>query len=209
MVELNDVPHINFTIEDYIQEVEEAIKNTSFKDMAVPGTGLPNRITQDRVYDIFEGPVVLELVHLTDAGVSPTALEKVRQNRERQALQDRITHFGTSEGPGLAEGGSGWPLEPYPRKCLKLFLSDGFMELQAIELERLPFELGVTPMGTKVGHTFLNILRRSRIYSQRGFLDPPGKYTHHCRCGLSKERECLGDWWPRLRAAEGTPPEVI
>ena len=41
-------------------------------------------------------------------------------------------------------------LPQYPHKCLKLTLSDGTVELDAIELEPLGLRLGATPMGTKV-----------------------------------------------------------
>lgn len=84
---------------------------------------------------------------MTDIGVSAFRLERVRQEREHTILLDRITQ--TSQASQEVH----WlrpKLEKYPRKRLKLFLTDGFVELQAVELEKLPFELGVTPMGCKV-----------------------------------------------------------
>ena len=148
LVDRNAGLQISYTVSKHLEDVERAIQCSSFKDTAAIGTGLPDRINQERVYDVIEGPVVLELVHMTDVGCPALALERVRQYRENRALQARIDHTASdSEGEGLDWDG---PLQQYPRRCLKLFLSDGIMELQAMELERLPFELGVTPMGTKV-----------------------------------------------------------
>ena len=143
----------------YKQVVDETLRSTSFKDSAAPGTGLPNRINQPKVNDLIEGPITLELVHATDVGVSALQLEKVRQYREHKALMDRVGfHADPSEEqspPGSPrtdwQSATSSSADEYPRKRLKMFLSDGFLELQAIEVERLlPFELGTTPMGTKV-----------------------------------------------------------
>lgn len=121
--------------------------------MAEPGTGLPNRVNKPKVHTTLEKPVVLELVHLTDVGVGAMALERVRQNRERRIFLDQMARTCDSyEAQTLRD--LEWlrpELEEYPRKRLKLFLSDGNTELQAIELERLEgIALGTTPMGTKV-----------------------------------------------------------
>ncbi|TEB25650.1 hypothetical protein FA13DRAFT_1637141, partial [Coprinellus micaceus] len=147
-----------FTLAVYKREVDEAIRSTSFRDSAAPGTGLPNRINQGKVNDFIEGPITLELVHMTDIGVSALRLERVRQYREHRALMDRMGHTVDPPEEQSAPGSprSDWQsaasstADEYPRRRLKMFLSDGFLELQAIEIERLPLELGTTPMGIKV-----------------------------------------------------------
>ncbi|TEB32972.1 hypothetical protein FA13DRAFT_1790048 [Coprinellus micaceus] len=143
----------DFSFPQYGQTVSEALQCSSFRDMAEPGTGLPNRIHQPHVHTTLGGPVVLELVHLTDVGVSAMALENARQRRERRLFLDELACRSDSY-EGQVQRDLEWlkpGLEEYPRKRLKLFLSDGTVEIQAIELERLEgLALGTTPMGTKV-----------------------------------------------------------
>jgi hypothetical protein len=142
----------DFNFYSYREEVFKAILCSSFSHTAVPGTGLPRRVNHSKVHHHLKGPVVLELVHLTDIGVSALKLERVRQDRDRRAYLDRVAQTTSSGGQALREvEWLGPKPEKYPRKCLKLFLSDSALELQAIELEPLPLVLGDTPMGTKVG----------------------------------------------------------
>ncbi|KAJ3545100.1 hypothetical protein NMY22_g2565 [Coprinellus aureogranulatus] len=124
----------SFDSQAFVQEVSAAIGRSSLASITEPGT-------------------VLELVHLTDIGVSALTLEGVRQEREHRIYLDRVAHTSTSEQAKTLRD-LDWlrpRLTPYPRKCLKMFLSDGSVEIQAIETERLcGIELGTTPMGTKV-----------------------------------------------------------
>ncbi|KAJ3528045.1 hypothetical protein NMY22_g9559 [Coprinellus aureogranulatus] len=142
----------DFDIPAYREAVSAAILATSLQDIAQPGTGLRHRINQPKMHTRLPGPMVLEIVHLTDIGVSPYTLERVRQDRERRVYLDRVAHTPTPEGQDLLDMEWMRPaLVNYPRRRLKLFLSDGFVELQAIEIETLPgIDLGDTPMGTKI-----------------------------------------------------------
>jgi RecQ-mediated genome instability protein 1 len=134
------------------QDVSDAIEGSSFRDIAERGSGLPEEITREQTHVSLQNAVVLELVHLTDIGVSAMTLEGVRQDRERSIFLDRVSHISSSQ-EGLSLRELDWlrpDLQAYPRRRLKLFLSDGTTELQAVELERLSnIELGSTPMGTK------------------------------------------------------------
>jgi hypothetical protein len=152
------------------QEISDAIEGSSFAHIAEPGSGLSEWVTRDYAHMVLKGPVVLELVHLSEVGISAMTLEGVRQKREHQIYLDRVAHTSNSqEGRMQRELGRVRPeLEPYPRRRLKLFLSDGNNELQAIELDLLPdLELGTTPMGTKVS-TFVGLVETTG-HTQRGF----------------------------------------
>ncbi|KAJ3533660.1 hypothetical protein NMY22_g7247 [Coprinellus aureogranulatus] len=149
-------PGFPFDFSVFAQEVSTAIGRTPLAKMIEQGTGLPHGINQGNSYTILN-EVVLELVHLTDIGVRALTLEGVRQEREHRIYLDRVAHTSASEQAKTLRDLE-WlrpDLIPYPRKCLKLFLSDGTVELQAIEAERLcGIELGITPMGTKVRSSF-------------------------------------------------------
>lgn len=143
----------DFSFSSYQQCIIEAVQGSSFSDIAEPGTGLPEGINSEKVHISLEKTTVLELVHLTDIGVSALTLEGVRQEREHRLYLDRLARSSScQQGQVLRDYEWLRPrLVPYPRRRLKLFLSDGSIELQAIEFERLSnIELGVTPMGTKV-----------------------------------------------------------
>ena len=126
--------------------------NSEFDKVAEPGTGLPPRITTRTVYTRLMDPMILELVHLTEVGISAFTLDEVREQRDRayrSGLASLMNGEGTSSISNFnrIEGG----LPKYPRKCLKLFLTDGVTELQALECEVLPdLALGETQMGVKV-----------------------------------------------------------
>ena len=141
----------NFTFSQYREAVQKVLLCTSLSETAIPGTGLPERINQSKVNHLLKGPVVLELIHMTDIGISALTLERVRQDRERRMFLDKLEKTPSPEGQALRE--LEWlkpKLDKYPRRRLKLILSDGSLELQAIELETLPFKLGETAMGVKV-----------------------------------------------------------
>lgn len=101
-----------------------------------------------------EGPIILEVTHLTEVGASVFDVEDVRLARrclqweERKAVARSlaVNEAGRSAQPSV-------PLPQYPRDRLKLYLSDGFLELEALESPEhrlLGVALGRTPMGTKV-----------------------------------------------------------
>lgn len=125
--------------------------NTPLAVCTEEGTGFDANLSFSTMCNTIQGPMVLELKHLTDIGISAFQLEKVRYSRDRS--------FHAKLLALAAEGKITMPdnlqevrkrLPQYPRKCLKLVLSDGVRELEAVELEPLNIHLGVTPMGTKV-----------------------------------------------------------
>ncbi|KAJ3538375.1 hypothetical protein NMY22_g5191 [Coprinellus aureogranulatus] len=144
----------NFTFDSsaFAQEVSSAIGRSPLASITEQGTGLPHGINQANCYTSLN-EVVLELVHLTDVGVRALTLEGVRQEREHRIYLDRVARTSSCDQAKTLRDLE-WlrpELTPYPRKCLKMFLSDGNIELQAIEVERLcGIELGITPMGTKI-----------------------------------------------------------
>ncbi|KAJ3524314.1 hypothetical protein NMY22_g11054 [Coprinellus aureogranulatus] len=136
----NDLPN-SPTLEgmaraNHRQYLNEKIHNSRLEDFTVPGTGLQPPVNPRFAYGFVHGPILLEITHVTEIGISALRLEAVRQEREL------IRHQAGLVVPALPR---------FPRRCLKIFFTDGFTELEAIELEPLPnFALGETPMGRKV-----------------------------------------------------------
>lgn len=131
--------------------VTSRIVESRFSEVAVPGTGLLPRIYGGMVYTEINGPVVLELVHLTEVGISAFELDEIREQRDkasRAGLMSLAERGLLPTSTNIANVQATLP--PYPRKCLKLILSDGTTELPALECEALPLELGKTRMGLKV-----------------------------------------------------------
>lgn len=153
---LNDLEYVleidpNQHFEHYGEELKRRILHAKFSDIMKAGTGLPLRIGSPSVHTTLEGPIVLELVHLTDVGVSAFSLEKVRQDRDQTFYLDLLALARARETASqrtLQEIRHSLP--DYPRGVLKLYLSDGSTELQALELKRLPLQLGQSAMGLKV-----------------------------------------------------------
>lgn len=137
--------------EAYIEEVETRILRERFDDIMEYKSGLPPRITQTLMHTTLSGPIVLELVHMNEIGISAFTLDEVRQSRDRhfhQGLLDMVRDRKFAFPSDLKELKEALP--KYPRKTLQLFLTDGTSELEALELRPLPLTLGVTPMGMKV-----------------------------------------------------------
>ena len=115
------------------------------------GTGLPPRVNLPSTITTIEGPIVLELVHMVEVGVSAFTLERVRLDREVEMLS-RFSEAARSGTPpstfDIAKWEASLPL--YPKNSLKLYLTDGEIELEAMELKPLPFNLGCSSIGTKV-----------------------------------------------------------
>lgn len=142
-----------FDYDHIVPRIHEEILNVSLKDIATPETGLTPFINSPTACGTIEGPLVLEIVHITEIGVCAFDLEEVRQERAHIHHQRRISAIrsATRERESQPIQQSVQALPDYPRERLKLVLSDGFIELEAIECGRLPdIVLGETPMGTKV-----------------------------------------------------------
>ncbi|TEB22672.1 hypothetical protein FA13DRAFT_1641002 [Coprinellus micaceus] len=139
-----------FDYDHVTHQLHESVQNTSLQKIAMAGTGLTPLTNSPTAHGTIEGPLVLELVHLTEIGVSALALEGIRQERAHIIHQRRLSTVRfVTRGERLQEQEQILP--EYPRERLKLVLTDGFNELEAIECGRLPdIVLGKTPMGTKV-----------------------------------------------------------
>ncbi|CCO30366.1 hypothetical protein BN14_04393 [Rhizoctonia solani AG-1 IB] len=120
--------------------VEEQLLQSSLADSAVRDTGFPDTDS----HDVKISNTLCEIVALTEIGHSAFTLKNVRQARV-----DKEDLAGLA---GDLEDGEDYSIPKYPRSMLRFELSDGTKTMRAIEYRRIPdFELGVTPLGTKVG----------------------------------------------------------
>ncbi|TEB18725.1 hypothetical protein FA13DRAFT_1719542 [Coprinellus micaceus] len=143
--------------------LNDAILNASFREIAEIGTsGLSNHLQHRTPQSLLVGPIVLEIVHIIEVGRNTFEVEEVHQTRCNIQWEYRrsIMQSVTQSNPALRLLPPHYStLPPYPRDRLKVFLSDGFLELEALETQRLPnLTLGRTPMGTKVRLTNVPIL---------------------------------------------------
>lgn len=133
---------------DIIKEVEDQLLSSNLRDSMLHGTGLPINIPDTKVKEsrISGHPVLVEIVSITDVGVSAFNLNKVRMVREeRQAAGEE------EEGEGDVDVDGEGPIPNYPRGMLSFELSDGAVTLKAMEYKSLPqLRLGATPLGYKV-----------------------------------------------------------
>ncbi|CAE6443216.1 unnamed protein product [Rhizoctonia solani] len=132
--------------------VEEQLLQSSLSDSAVHDTGFPD----PNSHDIKIKNTLCEIVALTEIGHSAFTLKNVRQARV-----DKEDLAGLA---GDLEDGEDYTIPKYPRSMLRFELSDGTKTMRAIEYRRIPdFELGVTPLGTKIYVKEANV-RRGIIY---------------------------------------------
>jgi RecQ-mediated genome instability protein 1 len=136
----------------FIRAVENALLHARWANIMEPGSGLPLFVGLKSMYITLDEPIVLELVHMAEVGVSAFALEKVRLEREQAIYTcfSKASSFGETlslnELSRLEDS-----LPDYPRNTLKLYLTDGAVELEAVELRRIPgLDLGRSSMGLKV-----------------------------------------------------------
>ncbi|KAF5319894.1 hypothetical protein D9611_011102 [Ephemerocybe angulata] len=144
-------PFNSETEERFLNELEFAILHARLEDVMKKGTGLRAEITLPSMHTTLKGPVILELVHMTEVGVSAFALEKTRIDRDKVMH----SHLYKAGQRGLEVGlvelmELDSKLPKYPRKSLKYWFTDGEMEIQAMEYKALPFTLGKAPIGIKV-----------------------------------------------------------
>ncbi|TFK21189.1 hypothetical protein FA15DRAFT_645975 [Coprinopsis marcescibilis] len=143
-----DPPHYT----NMIAKVEEQIHKSDLYDSTMHGTGLPVQVASPTTTTTLGGPPVLvQLVALTDVGISAFQLEQVRKAREERVEQGTVLEEGEGEGEGDVEVEGEGPMPKYPRGTLLLHLSDGVTTLKAMEYRPLPdFSLLTTPLGLKV-----------------------------------------------------------
>lgn len=119
----------------------------------LPGTGLPQSAVT-AVHTTLAGPVLVEIVSITDIGISAYQLNKTRIVREeRQAAGEE------EEGEGDIDIEGEGPVPVYPRSMLQCEVSDGATTLRAIEYRAIPeLTLGTTPLGFKVRRLFERVV---------------------------------------------------
>ncbi|TFK70336.1 hypothetical protein BDN72DRAFT_766730 [Pluteus cervinus] len=143
-----------------IQSIQEQLLLSDLSDSMIPGTGLPLHIGNPETDNAtLTGPgVLVQIVSMTDIGVSAYKLDQTRGVREERIRARAIAGAGAADGQ-QGEGeeepdedviGEG-PIPKYTRSMLKLGLSDGTTTIQAIEYKPLPeLVLGETELGFKV-----------------------------------------------------------
>ncbi|KAF5325933.1 hypothetical protein D9611_000193 [Ephemerocybe angulata] len=157
-----DNPGDHLSEEVYLDVLERKMLHTSLSEVTTRGSGLPPGIALPTMYTTLKGPIVLEIVHMTDVGVSAFVLEQVHLNRERAAYRRLCAEDDSLSGLTLGEKGHSDSVATpaYPRHCLRLTLSDGNSEIEALELIGKPFSfvLGETPIDVPIvgGIAFLD-----------------------------------------------------
>ena len=134
----------NVQTEEFIVQVETQLLRSDLCDSMVEGTGLPPQAWTLKNKRISGTPVLVEVIAITEIGHSAFNLQNVRQTRiERADLAGLAEQEGVEDDEG--------PVPNYPRTMLKLEISDGSVNLPAIEYRSLPqLKLGETPLGYKV-----------------------------------------------------------
>ncbi|TEB18676.1 hypothetical protein FA13DRAFT_1803221 [Coprinellus micaceus] len=89
IMEETSMPYFDY--DHIVPRIHEEILNVSLKDIATPETGLTPFINSPTAYGTIEGPLVLEIVHITEIGVCAFDLEEVRQERAHIHHQRRIS----------------------------------------------------------------------------------------------------------------------
>jgi RecQ-mediated genome instability protein 1 len=130
----------------------------------VHGTGLPTNIAQLDLTTLHGQPVLVQIMSITEIGVSAHRLNQTMQTR-----MERMAAGEVEEGDGDVDvEGEGLP--NYPREMLKFELSDGATILRAIEYRALPeLALGVTPLGYKVVCVLFDMFYLFDVFLSRCF----------------------------------------
>lgn len=140
------------------QHVTAQLLQSNLEDSMVPGTGLPTD-AQNMQNGVIKGPVLVEIIAMSEIGHSAFTLSNVANEREewQKSAEARAARGDNDLGDEEDLG----PMPQFPRSMLHFEVSDGSEFLQAIEDEPLPdFELGSTMLGFKVRPPLLCDLRR-------------------------------------------------
>ncbi|KZS94274.1 DUF1767-domain-containing protein [Sistotremastrum niveocremeum HHB9708] len=127
------------------RHVQTQLLASDLRDSMLPGTGAPSNIAElDNAF--LAGPVLVQILAITDIGHSAFSLQTTRQTRI-----DKADLAGLAEAEGDSEEEDANSIPKYPRGMLRFELSDGSQTFPAIEYRRIKdLELGVTPLGYKV-----------------------------------------------------------
>jgi len=112
-------------------------------------------------------PVLVQIVEITDIGVSAFQLEQIRAAREERILAGVGDEENEEDGDIEVEGEG--PMPKYPRGTLHFQVSDGAIIFEAMEYRPIPqLGLGTTKLGYKVMsffHQMLNYMVNMFVYS--------------------------------------------
>ncbi|PBL03554.1 hypothetical protein ARMGADRAFT_952529 [Armillaria gallica] len=143
-------------IQQILKHVEEQLLCSNLQDSMLQGTGLPADITNPETQQtVVAGPVLVEIVSITDIGVSAYNLNKIRITRD-----ERIAAGEQEVGEGDVEVEGEGPIPAYTRSMLRMDLSDGTIILKSMEYRPLKdLTLGETPLGCKLLLTNFHVRR--------------------------------------------------
>ncbi|SJL09700.1 uncharacterized protein ARMOST_13081 [Armillaria ostoyae] len=143
-------------IQQILKYVEEQLLCSNLQDSMLQGTGLPADIANPETqHTVVAGPVLVEIVSITDIGVSAYNLNKIRITRD-----ERIAAGEQEVGEGDVEVEGEGPIPAYTRSMLRMDLSDGTMILKSMEYRPLKdLTLGETPLGCKLLLTNFHVRR--------------------------------------------------
>jgi len=144
-------PNAEHASQDLLDNVDLQLLQSDLSDSALHHTGLPTRVQSMKNGVIATpatgGPILVQVLEMMEIGASAFNLMNVRQARIDGTDLSGLA-VGTEE-----EGGEGAKEAKYPRGMLSLMLSDGSVQVKAIEYRRLErLALGETPLGFKVFH---------------------------------------------------------
>ncbi|CAE6426874.1 unnamed protein product [Rhizoctonia solani] len=175
--------------------VEEQLLQSSLADSAVRDTGFPD----PNSHNIQIKDTLCEIVALTEIGHSAFTLKNVRQARV-----DKEDLAGLA---GDLEDGEDYSIPKYPRSMLRFELSDGTKTMRAIEYRRIPdFELGVTPLGTKIHLKEVNV-RRGIIYLEPRGIQVKGYQTAELED--RQDQDFVRGLRLRMRLSEENPEALL
>lgn len=138
-------------MEDIINCVENLLLLSNFEDSMLPNSGFPAELARMEKGSL-KGPILVEVVAMTEIGHSAFNLTNVRQTRiDRADLAGMERGDEEDQDEGYQDPDDEAPVPNYPRSMLKFTLSDGSTTISGMEFERLPeIVLGETPLGCKV-----------------------------------------------------------
>ncbi|KAK7033219.1 DUF1767 domain-containing protein [Favolaschia claudopus] len=147
-----------------IEQVESQLLQSDLCDSMSHGTGIPHALLTATVGTL-RGPVLVEIVSLTEVGSSALALDQVRVAREERIAAG--AGLGDEENEADLDVDGEGPVPDYPRSVLRFELNDGASTIPAFEYRPLPdLKLGATPLGYKM------ILKNVRVRRGMAFLEP-------------------------------------
>lgn len=140
--------------QDLLDNIDLQLLQSDLSDSMLHNSGLPTRVQSMKNVVIATpatgGPILVQILEMMEIGVSAFNLMNVRQARKDGTDLSGLA-VGTEE-----EGGEGAKEAKYPRGMLSLTLSDGSVQIKAIEYRKIEgLVLGEIPLGFKVCHYHL------------------------------------------------------